>query len=73
MSNVSVSQSWVDDMERETQEMFRKLEHQAEQLRQKDEQIRELADALERTFEVALPGSIESQIRAALSLVGRKP
>lgn len=33
--------------------------------------IKALADALERTIEVALPGSILSQTRAALRIAGR--
>lgn len=32
MSNVSVSQSWVDDMSRERQEMLRKLERQMDEI-----------------------------------------
>jgi hypothetical protein len=52
---VSVSQSWVDDMQRERQEMLRKLETQAEQLRQKDEVIAALTDVLEAHNNRAMP------------------
>lgn len=53
MSNVSVSQSWIDDVQRERQEMLRKLERNTEQLRQKDETIRALAAMLERMTHTA--------------------
>lgn len=58
-------------------ERARRVEsEQAEQLRQKDETIRELADALEKAREL-LPNSFASASRiiidAALAKAGRKP
>lgn len=75
MSNVSVSKSWVDDMQRERQEMLRKLETQAEQLRQKDAIILVLAGVLDlmKRNHVTLLAEEREAIDAALLLARRKP
>lgn len=48
MGNVSVSQSWVDDISRERQEMLRKLERQTDEIARLRAALKPFAEAARR-------------------------